>query len=91
MCLAVPLLLLEVKDQQGWVDLEGERYSVDLSLLENPRVGDYVILLGGLAVELMSLEEAAPRLELFSRLAGIYERELGVDVALVAKPRGSED
>ena len=91
MCMAVPLRLLEVNNQRGWVDLEGERYPVDLSLLENPREGDYVILLGGLAVESMSPNEAAPRLELFLRLAGIYERELGVGVTLVAKPRVSEE
>jgi len=43
-------------------DLETE---VDLTLIEDPKVGDYVIIHAGYAIDLLDLEEARERLELF--------------------------
>jgi hydrogenase expression/formation protein HypC len=42
---------------------------VDVSLLENPRPGDHVIVHAGFAIETLSLAEAEERLELFRRMA----------------------
>jgi hydrogenase expression/formation protein HypC len=42
---------------------------VDISLLENPRPGDHVIVHAGFAIETLSLAEAEERLELFRRMA----------------------
>jgi hydrogenase expression/formation protein HypC len=38
---------------------------VDLSLVQDPRVGDYVIIHAGYAIDLLDLEEAQERLKLF--------------------------
>jgi hydrogenase expression/formation protein HypC len=43
-------------------DLETE---VDLTLIEDPKVGDYVIIHAGYAIDLLDLEEAEERLKLF--------------------------
>ncbi|MCK5008024.1 MAG: HypC/HybG/HupF family hydrogenase formation chaperone [Spirochaetales bacterium] len=43
-------------------DLETE---VDLTLIEDPKVGDYVIIHAGYAIDLLDLEEALERLKLF--------------------------
>jgi hydrogenase expression/formation protein HypC len=43
-------------------DLETE---VDLSLIEEVKVGDYVIIHAGFAIEFLDLEEAEERLKLF--------------------------
>jgi hydrogenase expression/formation protein HypC len=43
-------------------DLETE---VDLTLIENPKIGDYVIIHAGYAIDLLDLEEAEERLKLF--------------------------
>jgi hydrogenase expression/formation protein HypC len=43
-------------------DLEIE---VDLTLIEEPKVGDYVIIHAGYAIDLLDLEEAQERLKLF--------------------------
>lgn len=87
MCLAVPMLLIETtEDGRGVVDLDGARYDVDLALLEDAAVGDYVIVHAGYAIERLDREEADQRLELFERMADIYRRELGGEVRLVAPP-----
>jgi hydrogenase expression/formation protein HypC len=46
-------------------DLETE---VDLTLIEDPKVGDYVIIHAGYAIDLLDLEEAQERLKLFRDL-----------------------
>jgi hydrogenase expression/formation protein HypC len=38
---------------------------VDLTLIENPRIGDYVIIHAGYAIDMLDLEEAQERLKLF--------------------------
>ncbi|MBA7562940.1 hypothetical protein ES708_04593 [subsurface metagenome] len=66
MCLAVPMKIVKI-DSAGKAlvkqdDLETE---VDLTLIEDPKVGDYVIIHAGYAIDLLDLEEARERLELF--------------------------
>jgi hydrogenase expression/formation protein HypC len=38
---------------------------VDLSLIEDPKVGDYVIIHAGYAIDLLDLQEAEERLKMF--------------------------
>ncbi|MCZ7581892.1 MAG: HypC/HybG/HupF family hydrogenase formation chaperone [Deltaproteobacteria bacterium] len=89
MCLAVPMRIVGIDGAGGGaVDLEGERYPVDLTLIENPRLGDYVIVHAGFAIEKLDRREADERLLLFDRLADRYRRELGGDVVLIRRPEG---
>lgn len=70
MCLAVPMQLAAVNaDGRGTADLDGLRHEVDLSLVEAPRVGDYVIVHAGFAIEKLDEGEALARLRLFEELA----------------------
>lgn len=70
MCLAVPMKLIELSDDDsGTAELEGVRYQVNLSLVETPNVGDYLIIHAGFAIEKLNEEEANERLELFEELA----------------------
>jgi len=66
MCLAVPMKIVKIgsagKALVKQDDLETE---VDLTLIEDPKVGDYVIIHAGYAINLLDLEEAQERLELF--------------------------
>lgn len=77
MCLAVPMKLVEVGDDgRGVAELEGSRHGVDLSLVSEARVGDYVIIHAGFAIEKLDRAEADATLELFAELA----REAAQDV-----------
>jgi hydrogenase expression/formation protein HypC len=68
--------LTEVREDAsaGVAEAEGARYDVNLSLLENPQVGDYVIVHAGFAIERLDVDEANARLELFAAWAA-DERE----------------
>ncbi len=73
MCLAVPMKIVEVKENgAGVCELENVRYDVDLSLIEETGINDFVIVHAGFAIEKLDLEEANERLQLFKDLAETY-------------------
>jgi len=70
MCLAVPMLLVEVRGGGTAVaELGDTRCDIDVSLLESPAPGDYVIVHAGFAIESLDVAEAEERLALFRDLA----------------------
>lgn len=70
MCLAVPMQIKEIPEpRRGICDLDGSTQVVDISLIENPSVGDYVIIHAGFAIERLDPQEADTRLDLFDELA----------------------
>jgi len=72
MCLAVPMQLIDVRnDGSGTGDLDGMRHEVDLSLVDTPAAGDYVIVHAGYAIEKLDEEEANERLRMFEALAAL--------------------
>lgn len=70
MCLAVPMLLTALSgDGSAVAELDGARFDVDVSLLDAPAVGDYIIVHAGYAIERLDRDEADARLDLFDALA----------------------
>ncbi len=77
MCLAVPMRITTLEDERrGTVELEGTEYPVDLTLVDAPRVGEYVIVHAGCAIDKFDAAEADERLALFAELAACYRDEL---------------
>jgi hydrogenase expression/formation protein HypC len=69
MCLAVPMKLIEIQaDGLGTAELEGVRTKVNLSLLEEVQVGEYVIIHAGFAIEKLDEAEALKTLDLLNEL-----------------------
>ena len=66
MCLAVPMKIVEIlADGKALVRQDELETEADLTLIQDPKVGDYVIIHAGYAIESLDLEEAEERLELF--------------------------
>ena len=57
MCLAIPSQVIEIKDSMAVIDVAGVRRQASLLLIEDPRVGDWVIVHAGFAIQ--KLDEAA--------------------------------
>ncbi len=73
MCLAVPMKVMELKaDGTGVCELENIRYDVDISLIENVQLEDFLIVHAGFAIEKLDVAEANQRLQLFKELAETY-------------------
>ncbi len=58
MCLAVPLKLIEINGKEAVGESLGMRRSVRVDFIENPQVGDYVIVHAGFAIERLPEEQA---------------------------------
>jgi hydrogenase expression/formation protein HypC len=70
MCLAVPMKLLHVASPfHGTAQLGTVEREIDISLIEEPAPGDYVIVHAGFAIATLDEAEARERLALFSQLA----------------------
>ena len=71
MCLAIPVRIVEVlADDMAKVSLDGVVKTVSTALIEDPVVGDYVVLHVGYALAKIDPEEAERTLELLAQ-AGI--------------------
>ena len=65
MCLAIPVQILELThDERALVELDGIEIDVSVELIESPRVGDYVIVHVGYALEKLDPDEARQTLDL---------------------------
>jgi hydrogenase expression/formation protein HypC len=58
MCLAVPAKILSINGDMAVIELGGTQRQASLTLLENPAVGDWVIIHAGFAIEKLSEEDA---------------------------------
>jgi hydrogenase expression/formation protein HypC len=70
MCLAVPMELIEITaDGVGKVNAGGVRTVVNLMMVPHARIGDFLIIHAGFAIEVLNNDEAMIRLDLFRELA----------------------
>ena len=70
MCLAIPMQLVEITGEGvGKVNSGGVGTDVSLMMVPHAQVGDYMIVHAGFGIEVLDLEEAQIRLDLFRELA----------------------
>ena len=58
MCLAVPMKLIKIEGTKGIAELGNLQREIGLFLLENAKIGDYVIVHAGYAIQILDEEEA---------------------------------
>ncbi len=73
MCLAVPGRIVEIVDQTqqiAKVEVGGVRRNISVALLDNVRVGDWVLIHVGFAIQKVDEEEALQTLSFLHQLEG---------------------
>lgn len=74
MCLAVPAEVVEILESDiALIEAGGARKRISLSLVDGAKVGDYVLVHAGFAIEIVDEEEARKTMELFEELARLDE------------------
>ena len=69
MCLAIPAKIIEIKDDNvAKVMLGGVCRDVGVGLIEDPKVGDYVIVHAGFALNRLDADEAEATLRAFEEV-----------------------
>lgn len=74
MCLAIPLKLFEVNDDMGIIESGGIKRKVNLSLVENAKPGDFVVVHAGFAITIMDQEEGEKTLDLIKDWVELEEQ-----------------
>jgi len=64
MCLATPSKIVNIKDDMATIDVGGVQRSASLLLVDDPKVGDYVIVHAGFAINKINEQEALETLKL---------------------------
>ncbi len=69
MCLAIPALIKSIKNEEADVDMGGITRWISLRLTPQAKVGDYVIVHTGYAINILDQHEARETLKLFEQMA----------------------
>ena len=69
MCLAIPSKIVKIENNTAIIDVDGVRKEASLLLLEAPKVGDYVIVHAGFAINKIHEEDAMESLKLLREAA----------------------
>lgn len=77
MCLAVPARLLEIKDTTGVAEFGGVRREISVLFVPEARVGDYVLVHAGSAIQTLDEAEAEETLRLFEEIAALEAEGAG--------------
>jgi hydrogenase expression/formation protein HypC len=67
MCLAVPMELIRIDGSVGVVRQSGVELTIALDLLEGPKVGDFVVVHAGFAIQSVPADEARETLAIIER------------------------
>jgi len=75
MCLAIPSKIVEIKDNMATLDVDGVKRKASLLLLENPKVGEYVIVHAGFAINRIDETAAMETLKFLREAASAADQK----------------
>jgi hydrogenase expression/formation protein HypC len=74
MCLAVPGKIVNINGQNALIDFGGVQRETNISLVE-PKVGDYVVVHAGFAIQVVDEEDAKETIKLWEELMASQQQE----------------
>ena len=63
MCLGIPMKIAEIKGNEGFVESGGLKRKANFSFIKNPKIGEYVLIHAGFAIEKIKEKEAQKTLK----------------------------
>ena len=76
MCLAIPGKIVELEQDNATIEVDGVRRKSNVSLIKDAKVGDYVLLHAGFAIEKWSEEDVAEYRQIMKEMADADQRLL---------------
>ena len=81
MCLAVPLKITEINGREAVAESMGMRRKIRVDFIENPKIGEYVIVHAGFAIERLPEKQAKEDLESWEELEKAMNAEYEIQAA----------
>ena len=75
MCLAIPSKITQIDNEMATIDVDGVQRSASLLLLSDAKVGDYVIVHAGFAIQKIDEDAARETLALLRMAADNYDEK----------------
>jgi hydrogenase expression/formation protein HypC len=75
MCLAIPALIKSIENKEAEAEIGGITRRISLWLTPEAKVGDYVIVHTGYAINILDQREAEETLSLLEQIARVAEEE----------------
>jgi hydrogenase expression/formation protein HypC len=75
MCLAIPALIKSIEDKEAEAEIGGITRKISLWLTPEARVGDYVLVHTGYAINVLDQREAEETLSLLEQIARLAEEK----------------
>lgn len=75
MCLAIPAVIKLIEDKEAEAEIGGITRRISLWLTPEAKVGDYVLIHTGYAINILDQDEAEETLRLLEEIAGLAEEE----------------
>ena len=75
MCLAIPALITSIEEKEAEIEIGGVTRRISLMLTPEARIGDYVLVHAGYAINVLDEQEAEETLQLFKEIAEAAEQE----------------
>ena len=75
MCLAIPSKIVEIKEGMATIDVDGVQRKCSLMLVEDAKIGDYVIVHAGFALHTIDESAAMESLKLLKEAAALVEAQ----------------
>ncbi len=80
MCLAIPSKIIKIENGIGTIDVDGVKRTASLLLVEDAKVGEYVIVHAGFALHKIDEKAAMESLSILKEAAAfVDEREKRID------------
>ncbi len=73
MCLAVPVQVTSIEGNEADIEIGGVKRRVSIMLTPEVKVGDYVLLHTGYAINVIDEAEAQETLKIFEQMASLEE------------------
>jgi len=74
MCLAIPSRVVKIENDMAVIDVDGVRREASMLLLEDPQVGDWVIVHAGFAIHKIDEIAARESLDILRETAAVVEQ-----------------
>ena len=75
MCLAVPMKIVEMEGRHATLEVDGVTTRANVSMIEDPKPGEYIIVHAGFAIERLDVAEAEERIKLFGELGELMSAD----------------
>jgi len=75
MCLAIPMKVIRINGNEAIAEVGGVQYHANLTLIPDIKIGEYIIVHAGFAIERLDEEAALETLQIWQEVAEFSQRK----------------